>query len=175
MATVRLRPLRPADFGALWAARHDGSAPDRRQTGAKQRLRARIARSGRFEQGRLDLGVEVAGRLVGQVEARRPRDAMPPGVLEIGIALFPDERGKGYGSEAIDLLCRRLFAELDVHRVQASTALANAAMRRVFEKLGFTWEGVLRGFMPSHDGTREDYALYAITREEWSLRDQGLA
>jgi RimJ/RimL family protein N-acetyltransferase len=36
-------------------------------------------------------------------------------------------------------------------------------MRRVFEKLGFEQEGILRRFMPDGD-TRADYVLYAVTR-----------
>jgi RimJ/RimL family protein N-acetyltransferase len=39
-------------------------------------------------------------------------------------------------------------------------------MRRVLEKLGFTFEGVMRGFMPVGAG-REDFALYGVTRAEW--------
>jgi RimJ/RimL family protein N-acetyltransferase len=39
-------------------------------------------------------------------------------------------------------------------------------MRRVLEKLGFTFEGIMRAFMPAGDH-REDFALYAITRAEW--------
>jgi RimJ/RimL family protein N-acetyltransferase len=50
--------------------------------------------------------------------------------------------------------------------VQASTAPGNAAMRRVLEKLGFTEEGTLRGYMPAREG-REDYVLYALTRSDW--------
>ena len=42
-------------------------------------------------------------------------------------------------------------------------------MRRVLEELGFVHEGTMREFMPGPDG-REDYALYAITREEWARR-----
>jgi RimJ/RimL family protein N-acetyltransferase len=48
--------------------------------------------------------------------------------------------------------------------VQGSTWVGNAAMRRVFLKLGFTEEGVLRSFMPSERG-RDDYVMYAITED----------
>jgi RimJ/RimL family protein N-acetyltransferase len=42
-------------------------------------------------------------------------------------------------------------------------------MRRVLEKLGFTFEGVMRGFMPVGAG-REDFALYGVTKAEWADR-----
>ena len=50
--------------------------------------------------------------------------------------------------------------------MQASTAAHNTAMRRVLEKLGFVYEGTLRGFMPADEG-REDYVMYAVTRRDW--------
>jgi RimJ/RimL family protein N-acetyltransferase len=131
----------------------------------RRRLRTRIARSGRFTNGRLDLGIEVDGRLVGQIEARRAPGFVPPGVFELGLGLFGPERGRGYGSEAIALLTEHLFEAEDAARVQAGTLVDNAAMRRVFEKLGFTEEGVMRDFLPSGDG-RGDCVLYAITRRD---------
>jgi RimJ/RimL family protein N-acetyltransferase len=38
-------------------------------------------------------------------------------------------------------------------------------MRRVFERLGFVEEGVMRDFLPAGDG-RADCVLYAVTRAE---------
>jgi hypothetical protein len=40
----------------------------------------------------------------------------------------------------------------------------------VLERLGWTFEGVMRGFMPNSQGGRDDYALYAITKADWSAR-----
>jgi RimJ/RimL family protein N-acetyltransferase len=76
-----------------------------------------------------------------------------------------DDRGRGFGTEAIRLLTRYLFEREQAGRVQASTWVQNHAMRRVFEKLGFVEEGVLYAYMPSERG-RDDYVLYAITRAD---------
>ena len=48
--------------------------------------------------------------------------------------------------------------------MQLTTDVDNAAMRRVAERLGFGFEGVLRGFMPIGEGPR-DYAMYGMTRD----------
>ena len=118
--------------------------------------------------GLLDLGIEAEGRLVGDITARNPNNAFPPGVFEFGITVYETaDRGKGYGRDATELLTTHLFDEHDAGRVQATTAVDNLAMRRVLENLGFVHEGTLQAFMPGPDG-REDYALYAVTREEWS-------
>jgi len=131
-------------------------------------MRRRIANSGRLVGGWLDLAIDAEGSLVGEIDARHPPRAMPPGVFELGIALFDEEvRGRGYGTEAIALLTAHLFAELGAERVQASTAVDNSAMRRVFEKLGFAKEGVMRSYMPAGE-SRDDYVLYAVTRADWT-------
>src|SRR5207249_9409298 len=132
----------------------------------REELRRRAAAAGLLSDGRIDLVIEAGGRLVGEIDARHPRWALPPGVWEIGITVFArDDRGHGYGREAVRLMCERLFGEEDAHRVSLTTDIENGAMRAVAERLGFRMEGVLRSFMPTGDG-RRDYAMYAVTRED---------
>lgn len=153
-------------------AQRDDSVPVGREDEARKRMRDRIANDGKLVDGRLDLGVEAEGRLVGHVEARHPKGAMPPGVFEVGIAIFEEERGRGYGRAAIEALTDLLLRRHGAYRVQASTDLLNEAMRAVLERLGYTFEGVLRGFMPTRDGGRADYAMYGVTRDDWSARER---
>src|ERR687891_291186 len=108
----------------------------------ERRLRKRIEHSGELVDGWLVLGIEAEGRLVGDISARNPKNAFPPGVFEVGITLFdPGDRGKGYGREATELMTTHLFEAADAGRVQATTAIDNLAMRRVLEALGFEHEG----------------------------------
>ena len=133
-------------------------------------LRERISRSGEFDGTEILLGIHVDGRLAGEVQARQPRMGLPPGVFELGIDLFDQaDRGRGIGGTALSLLLKRLFADEGAHRVQLTTDVDNSAMRGTSERLGLTFEGVMRSFMPSIDGPR-DYAIYAITREDWESR-----
>ena len=163
---VRLRPIRLEELDLLWAERvaemaQRGEPP---RPGAKRRLRTRIERSGRLVDGFLELAIEADVRYVGTVQARRPENAMPRGVFELGIELVPDARGLGYGRAAVAQIVELLFRSHGAHRVQASTWVENTAMRRVLERLGWRFEGVLREFMPTAGGELQDYALYAITK-----------
>jgi RimJ/RimL family protein N-acetyltransferase len=165
---VVLRPLRTDELDTIAEAQSRlYSFVEESPAEVKRRLRTRVEQSGRLVDGWLDLGIEADGRLVGDITARNPKNAFPPGVFELGISVFeaPD-RGCGYGREATELMTSHLFDEIGAGRVQATTAVDNAPMRRVLEALGFVHEGTMRGFMPGPDG-REDYALYAVTREEW--------
>ncbi len=168
---VVLRPLRLDELDAVLEARARlGIRAQPGGTPARARLRRRLARSGRLARGHLDLAVEVDGRLIGEIQARgRPAQTLPPGVFELGIVVYDvADRGRGVGVEAVALLTGWLFEQAGAARVQAGTAVGNASMRRVLERLGFTCEGVMRAFMPEASGrTRTDYALYAVTKSDW--------
>jgi ribosomal-protein-alanine N-acetyltransferase len=85
-------------------------------------------------------------------------------LLEIAYALLPSERGKGYCTEATQLMVDYLFLSMDVSRVQAIISIGNKASERVLEKAGFTREGTIRRHVR---GARRDAYLYSILREEW--------
>jgi len=166
---ITLRPFRADELELVWEARKLRASPTSPITpGAKRAIQRQIERSGRLYDGFLKLAIDVEGRLVGEIDARCPANAFPPGVFEVGIELYDDaDRGCGYGGDAVRQLTDRLFAREGAERVQASTAADNVAMRRVLEKLGFGYEGTLRGFMPGAEG-RDDYVMYAVIRGDWN-------
>jgi RimJ/RimL family protein N-acetyltransferase len=112
--------------------------------------------------GQLDLAIEADGLLVGEIGTYRPPTrSLPSSWFEIGVGLFDEHsRGQGFGTEALALLVAWLFGKAGATRVQAATSPANAAMRRVLHKLGFTAERTLK------DG-RTEFVLYALTRGRW--------
>jgi len=84
----------------------------------------------------------------------------------IGYALLPNDRGKGYGSEAIRIMVDYLFLSKNIVRIQAETHPQNIASQRVLEKAGFRKEGIIRQSFFSR-GVWRDTALFSILREEW--------
>lgn len=94
------------------------------------------------------------------------RFSLPYKWMEIGYFLVPGERGKGYGTEAAQLMVDYLFLSKDVARVQAYTDVRNKASQRVLEKAGFQKEGTMRK-CDFNRGKLTDWHLYSILREEW--------
>jgi RimJ/RimL family protein N-acetyltransferase len=86
--------------------------------------------------------------------------------LEIGYSLVPNERGKGYGTEALGIMVDYLFLSKDVMRIQAQTDQRNVASQKVLEKAGFKKEGILRRNFFMRGEWTDDY-IYSILREEW--------
>jgi len=83
----------------------------------------------------------------------------------VGIALVPDARGHGFGSEAQAQLADYLFSTTSVNRVEASTDADNLAEQRSLEKAGFQREGVARGAQ-FRDGRYHDLVTYARVRPD---------
>jgi RimJ/RimL family protein N-acetyltransferase len=87
-------------------------------------------------------------------------------LMEISCILAPNERGKGYGTEATSLMVDYLFLSKDIARIQAQTDAGNVASQKVLQKVGFKKEGIIRKSVFAR-GEWRDRALYSILREEW--------
>jgi RimJ/RimL family protein N-acetyltransferase len=87
------------------------------------------------------------------------------GAWNVGIALIPEARGQGHGTEAQRLVADFLFATTSLHRVEASTDVDNIAEQRSLEKAGYLREAVLRG-VQYRAGTWHDLVNYARLRDD---------
>jgi RimJ/RimL family protein N-acetyltransferase len=74
--------------------------------------------------------------------------------------------GKGYGTDALRVLLRYAFAELNLYRVSLSVLEGNERAMRSYEKCGFRYEGCERQAW-SYDGRRWDEIYMGLLREEW--------
>jgi len=88
------------------------------------------------------------------------------GLLGIGYALTPSERGKGYCTEAVKIMVDYLFLSKEIVRVQANTDIENIASQKVLKKAGFKKEGTIRRSAFIRGKWRDD-TFYSILREEW--------
>jgi RimJ/RimL family protein N-acetyltransferase len=85
--------------------------------------------------------------------------------MAIGIGL-PEFRGKGYGSDALRLILKYAFDELNLYRVGLTVIDYNTDAIRAYERVGFVQEGVKRRAI-QRNGKRFDLVCYSILREEW--------
>jgi len=84
-------------------------------------------------------------------------------VTQIACAISPEARGFGMAAEAVDALAIALILEHGFGRVEVRLAPGNTSARRVAEKAGFTYEGLLRnaGRVPSGRVDLEVWSLVA--------------
>ncbi|MBQ3528511.1 MAG: GNAT family N-acetyltransferase [Clostridia bacterium] len=66
---------------------------------------------------------------------------------EIGYVISPKYQNMGIATEAVNKVIEFGFETLGLHRIEAHYMVGNDASRRVMEKAGMTFEGILRDSM----------------------------
>jgi RimJ/RimL family protein N-acetyltransferase len=145
---VRLRAPEPADLAAFHRWFNDrrvtatlGARYPMTVAGQREWLAAREASS--FAAGAHFAIETLAGDLVGScgLFGVHPEDRRG----EVGLIIGePAEWGRGYGTDALRLLCRFGFEEMGLHRIELLVFADHAPARRVYERLGFVVEAVAR-------------------------------
>lgn len=88
----------------------------------------------------------------------------------VGIGLGEREAwGKGYGTDAMRLILRFAFCELNLRRVTLNVFEYNPRAIRSYEKVGFKVEGRVKRWL-HREGRRWDLIYMGILREEWEAR-----
>jgi diamine N-acetyltransferase len=75
--------------------------------------------------------------------------------------------GEGIGAAFLRLLLEWAFTQTSAHRFYLDRFAHNERAQRLYEKFGFTRDGVLRQAYLGADGKRRDLTLMALTRPEW--------
>lgn len=91
------------------------------------------------------------------------------GTFMYGLAIPPEQRRKGYASDAIRVVLRYYFHERRYQKVNAEVYSFNIPSQHLHGSLGFTLEGRLRRMIYS-GGSFHDALIYGMTREEFDGR-----
>jgi RimJ/RimL family protein N-acetyltransferase len=117
---------------------------------------------------RLDLAVvdRATGIFAGEVvlnDLDRDNESCNFRILLSGDA----NRGRGLGTEATRLILRHAFETVGLHRVDLEVYDFNPRARRVYEKVGFVFEGTRRDAL-HWDGEWVDAHVMSILAPEWA-------
>ncbi|MCR9262796.1 MAG: GNAT family N-acetyltransferase [Flavobacteriaceae bacterium] len=81
----------------------------------------------------------------------------------IGIVIAnPENRNKGVGAEALNLLCDYAFSVLDLHQLYANILEENTNSIHLFEKLGFERIGVKKEWIRTSSGFKNEIMFQKI-------------
>ncbi|WP_327011069.1 GNAT family N-acetyltransferase [Dactylosporangium sp. NBC_01737] len=142
---VRLRPIEPEEWEALWRWNNDRDVMRWMSDGYRQTLARYIARGeerGPNTYGDVLFGIEtlVEPRLVGLVRLSGAEPEIGRAELDIYLG-EKNSWGHGYATEATRLMCRYGFEEMRLHSIHLWVVTENAAARRVYDKVGFIEDG----------------------------------
>lgn len=76
-----------------------------------------------------------------------------------------DSRNKGYGTEALRLICEYAFGVLDLHQLYAGIGAGNLPSLRLFTKLGFVQTGVKKDWNRTTSGFQDEVFVQKIRED----------
>ena len=82
---------------------------------------------------------------------------------EVGFLFGRAHWGEGYAHEAMEAVMAHAFGPLGLTRLWARSHAGNDRSQRLLERLGFSYEGTLRGHIV-RDGDRRDCLIHGIVR-----------
>jgi RimJ/RimL family protein N-acetyltransferase len=90
---------------------------------------------------------------------------------DIGIQIAAEYQRKGYGSEAIKWILEWAFKYGGLHRVGIQCCSYNPGARRLYERLGFVFEGANREAF-WYNGGWHDWFTLSTLEDEWREKVQ---
>ncbi len=84
----------------------------------------------------------------------------------LGADIQRDHRGKGYAKEMWNLMVRKCFDELGLHRVSLTTASYNLIAQKTYKRVGFQEEGRMIDSL-YRDGVFHDQICMYLLRSNW--------
>ncbi|HEY7208265.1 MAG TPA: GNAT family protein [Gaiellaceae bacterium] len=159
--------LRAADTGALtaWLTSEPWRFHGIRQTWTEADVLAAVA-DGEFTGENRSFWVRAGDDRVGLLRFRYLDEVSP----DLDVRVLERFRGRGIGSAMVDWAATWVFTETERHRLGGETRIDNVAMRRVFDRCGWTQEAHYRASWPDGEGGWIDSIGYAILRDEWEAR-----
>ena len=108
--------------------------------------------------------IEDEGAMLGAIRLHTLNPADKRAQIAIGI-LDPDALGKGYGTEAMQVLAAHAFDTMGLHRLGCRVLDFNDRAVRAYEKVGFVVEGREREAALIGDAWHDDLIMGLIARD----------
>lgn len=161
---IKLRALEPEDLDYLYQIENDTNLWEVSHTQtpySKYILKNYLENSHRdiYEVKQLRLAItDLENKLLGLIDLFD----FDPKNQRVGLGIVissPENRLKGYATEAISLVCKYAFNQLNVNQLYANIGAENTKSIHLFEKLGFEKSGVKKEWNFSN-GKFQDELLY---------------
>lgn len=172
---VRLRRMGPEDASDVVRMRRDPEVQaqlfSERPPTVDEHLRWLAEIGARGDRHEFMIVDRASGRSVGTIGLSHidPRHRH----AEYGVVIGdPGARGKGFASEASRLLLDYAFGALGLHRVYLHVLVGNEPALRLYRRVGFEPEGVLREHVWKGGGFRDVAVMAILAGERAARREQ---
>ena len=131
-----------------------------------QSIQTAIDRYGTGKYYRWAIALESSNQLIGIIQLLGFEEASQS--CSFAYMLGKPYWNHGFGTEALQLVLRFAFKNMQLKIVKADHFCENPASGRVMEKAGMRQCGILSGKYEK-DGVSYDAAQYMITRDDWNI------
>jgi RimJ/RimL family protein N-acetyltransferase len=143
---LRLRPATLDDLDAWLAISRDAETawwgePSSTLEDARASLERQIANQEHYGFSLWPVELKLAGTVIGAAGLQHLADSEE---IEVGYRFLREHWGRGYATEAARAAIRFAFDEIGLDRLVAVTLPTNRASRRVMEKCGLSFVGVMQ-------------------------------
>jgi len=83
---------------------------------------------------------------------------------ELTIAVHPDFQGKGFGKEAVLLVMKHAFENIQVHKILLEVYAANEKAVKMYKSCGFEVEGIFKNHS-FKDGKYNDLLVMSVIND----------
>lgn len=114
----------------------------------------------------IDLGIFKDNKIIGKIRISN----IVYGVFRnafIGYSIDEKEQGKGYMKEAVKLVLKYAFSELELHRIEATAMVENMKSQRVLRSCGFKELGISEKYL-FINGEWKDHVVFYNVNSEYS-------
>jgi putative acetyltransferase len=110
---------------------------------------------------------KASGKMIGSIGLEEDSKRPGTGCMELGYAMDEGFWGRGLMTEAAEAVIRCGFLTMELPAVSIYHYPANHRSKRVIEKCGFHFEGILRKANRIYSGEIRDTACYSLVKDEW--------
>jgi ribosomal-protein-alanine N-acetyltransferase len=111
----------------------------------------------------LNCGIFREDKLIGKIRLSNiVYGAFKSGI--IGYSMDLEQQGRGYMKEALSLMVKYCFEEMDLHRLEASTLTDNLKSQGALKGSGFTELGLNKNYLYINGGWRDHLTFYIVNK-----------
>lgn len=110
-------------------------------------------------------------KVIGSIGVYKDEKRNNPNCCMIGYVLNESYWGKGIMKEVLSGFIRYLFFCTNINLISIYHFPFNLRSKRVIEKCGFKYEGILRKATLMYDGKLQDNVCYSLTKEEYMINE----
>ena len=170
--STKLREYREEDLPVLIQMMNDEEARANTTRGVITPMTGEMVRqyfaSGENQENFHYMVEDKADNLIGFIEVQ---NAFKDRRCQITFQIKPSEQGKGYGSDALDLILTMAFLEMNMNKCTTTILAFNQAAFNILTRAGFQKEVTLRDDVYRR-GTFHDAFVMGLLKEEYLQRPQ---